>query len=67
MDNDWILIYETNKEFESEIIRGMLAEHEIEAFIINKQDSAYLFGNFELYVMRNDVMKAKTLILNLNL
>jgi len=67
MENYWVLIYETNKGFEAEIVKGMLLEHEIEAFIINKQDSSYHFGSIEMYVSANDVMKAKTLILTLNL
>lgn len=66
MDEDWVLIFETNKDFEAELIKGMLKEHDIEVFIMNKQDSLYLIGNFEIYVTRNDVMKAKTLILNFN-
>lgn len=66
MENDWVLIYETDKNFEIEIIRGMLEEHGIDAVIVNKKDSAYLIGNFELYVSRDDVMLAKTLILNFN-
>jgi len=66
MDEDWVLIFETNKDFEAELIKGMLKEHDIEVFIMNKQDSLYLIGNFELFVTRNDVMKAKTLILNFN-
>jgi hypothetical protein len=66
MDEDWVLIFETNKDFEAELIKGMLKEHDIEAFVMNKQDSLYLIGNFEIYVTRDDVMKAKTLILNFN-
>ena len=66
MENDWVLIYETDKNFEIEIIRGMLEEHGIDAVIVNKKDSAYLIRNFELYVSRDDVMLAKTLILNFN-
>ncbi len=66
MENDWVLIYESDKDFEIEIIKGMLEENSIDAVIVNKKDSAYLIGNFELYVSRDDVMMAKTLILNFN-
>ena len=66
MENDWILIFETDKDFEAEIIKGMLKEHDIEAVIVNKRDSVYLIGTYELYVTLDDVMKAKTLILNFN-
>jgi len=66
MSEDWVLIFETDKDFKAELIKGMLKEHDIEVFVMNKQDSLYLIGNFELYVMRDDVMRAKTLILNYN-
>lgn len=66
MSEDWVLIFETDKDFEAEIIKGMLNENNIEVFIMNKKDSLYLIGNFELYVMRDNVMRAKTLILNYN-
>jgi len=42
--------------------RQMLADHNIHAFLVNKQDSAYKFGVVELYVNRDDVIRAKKLI-----
>lgn len=66
MEPDWVMVYETEKQFEIEIIKGMLMEHDIEAVVLNKKDSAYLFGYFELYVSRDNVMKSKTLILDFN-
>ncbi|MCK9611983.1 MAG: DUF2007 domain-containing protein [Bacteroidales bacterium] len=67
MGSDWVNIYESNKSYEVEIIKGMLLENEIEALIVNKQDSIYLFGEFELYVLQDNVIKAKSLIHNFNL
>ncbi len=61
-DQDWVKIYGTSKEYEIEMLRGMLLEYEIESVVVNKKDSAYLFGDFELYVTRENIMKAKTLI-----
>ncbi len=40
----------------------MLADHEIAAFIINKQDSTYKFGDIEIYTYRDNVIRAKKLI-----
>ncbi|MEI6123761.1 MAG: DUF2007 domain-containing protein [Bacteroidota bacterium] len=62
LDQEWVKIFETTKGYEIEIIKGMLFENEIGAVIINKKDSTYLFGEFELYVTRQNIMKAKTLI-----
>ncbi len=66
MDNDWVKIYESSKQYEAEIISGMLEENEIECIIMNKQDSVYLFGEIELYVKREEILRAKTLIQNIN-
>ena len=41
------------------MIKGLLANNEINSVVINKQDSSYMFGEHEVYVNRNDVVKAK--------
>jgi hypothetical protein len=66
MDNDWVKIYESGKQYEIELISGLLEENEIESVIMNKQDSVYLFGEYELYVKREEILKAKTLIQNID-
>ncbi len=48
--------------YKAELLKGLLTENEINAVIINKKDSAYLFGEVELYVTTNDAVKAKHLI-----
>ena len=65
MDNDWVKIYASGKQYEIEIIRGLLEEHDIESVVMNKQDSVYLFGDYELYVKREEILRAKTLIQNI--
>ena len=65
MDNDWVKIYESGKQYEIEIISGLLNENDIESVIMNKQDSVYLFGEYELYVKREEILRAKTLIQNI--
>lgn len=66
MEKNWTKIYSTVKMYKAEILKGMLEEHNIESFIINKQDSSYLFGEMELYVDADDVMKATRIIKNQN-
>ena len=66
MSEDWINIFTSSKLYEIELIRGLLLENDIESFVINKQDSAYLFGEIELLVQFNDVLKAKQIITNNN-
>jgi hypothetical protein len=62
MDSNWALIYSTGAPYKIELLKGMLAEHEIDSVIINKQDSSYLIGELELYVKAEDVVKAKRII-----
>jgi hypothetical protein len=67
MQNDWVVIFTTAKQYEVELVHGMLLENEIESIIVNKQDSSYFFGECELLVQREDILLAKTLIQNLDL
>jgi Putative prokaryotic signal transducing protein len=62
MSEERVLVYTTNKSFEAEMLRQFLSDNEIDAFIINKQDSSYHFGDVEIYVKRDDVIKSKLLI-----
>jgi hypothetical protein len=62
MEENWIIVYTTNKEYLAEMIIQMLEDNGIESFIINKKDSTYLFGDIEIYTLPDNVMRAKLLI-----
>ena len=63
MEKDWVKIYSTGQEYLAGILKDMLMEHNIEAVVMNKQDSSYLsFGDIELYVKSENAIKAKYLI-----
>ncbi len=62
MKGDQVYIHSTGTLYLAELIRQMLAEHEIPTYILNKQDSFYKFGDIELYANRDHVMRAKKLI-----
>ena len=62
VDKNWVKIYTTEVNYEAELLKGLLFENEIDAIIINKKDSSYLFGELELYVQADDVVKAKHVI-----
>ena len=47
---------------EAEIIKGLLTFNEINSVVINKQDSSYMFGYFEVYVNRDDAVKASIIL-----
>ncbi|MCD4695319.1 MAG: DUF2007 domain-containing protein [Bacteroidales bacterium] len=62
MDNNWTKISTTPDQYKAELIKGFLAEHDIEVFIINKKDSAYLFGELEIYVLADNAVRANHLL-----
>ena len=62
MEKGWIIVYTTNILYQAELFRNVLGDNGIESFIINKQDSSYKFGVIEVYVKRDNVLKAKMLV-----
>lgn len=65
MEKDWVKVYASNVSYEAEIIKGMLLENEIEAVVVNRQDSSFvtmLPGMDEVYVHQSNEAKAKELI-----
>jgi hypothetical protein len=57
-----VYIYSSGQPYQAELVKQMLTDHNIQSFLVNKQDSAYKFGEVELYVNRDDVIRAKKLI-----
>jgi len=55
----WVSIFSSSKLQEAEMIKGLLTFNEINSVVVNKQDSFYKFGEFEVFVNRRDVVKAK--------
>lgn len=62
MTNNRVAVYTTNQLFEAEMIKQYLSDHNISAFVLNKMDSAYHFGEIEILVTRDDVIRSKKLI-----
>jgi len=62
MGSDLVHIYSSGQVYKAELVKQMLADHNISAFQVNKQDSAYKFGEIEIFVDRDDVIRAKMLI-----
>lgn len=62
MEPNMVHIFSSGQPYQAEMARQMLADHNIQSFLVNKQDSAYKFGVVELYVNRDDVIRAKKLI-----
>ena len=62
MEEHLVHIYSTGQPYTAELVKQMLIDNNIGTFLVNKQDSTYKFGEVELYVNRDDVIRAKMLI-----
>jgi hypothetical protein len=62
MENEWVKLTTVNGLAEAEMMKGMLAENGIECTILNKEDSAFLIGYVQLFVIKDNLSKAKDLI-----
>jgi len=58
----WQKIYSTDLPFRAEIVRLRLERQEYNPVLLNKKDSSYLFGNYEVYVAREYVLDAIKII-----
>jgi hypothetical protein len=65
MEKGWLIVYEAMDELRVETARQTLERFEIDSVIINKQDRVYKFGQIELYVHRDNVIRAKQILKDL--
>lgn len=63
MREGWLKIYTSSEYYKAEIVRQVLAENEIEAVLMNKQDSLYRFGEVEVYIKKADFDNALEIII----
>lgn len=62
MEDNWQMVYSSPLIHQVEIVQAVLTEYEIESVIINKKDSSYHFGELELYVQQDNVLRARQII-----
>ena len=59
----WEMLFSSDKSYQVEILKSLLEEDDIDAVILNHQDSSYvLIGEIELYVKRSDVLQARQVL-----
>ncbi len=61
-NDDWISVYSTDMLYKAEIVKQVLSDNNIMAFVLNKRDSFYQFGDIEVYVKPGNVMRAKYIV-----
>jgi hypothetical protein len=62
--SNWARVYSTPEDYKAEIIKSILEDEGIHCVVVDKKDTAYggTFGEIEVYVQRESVIKAKHLI-----
>ncbi|MCK5839416.1 MAG: DUF2007 domain-containing protein [Bacteroidales bacterium] len=63
MDTKWTKIYSSTLLYKVDILKGLLAENNIQSVIVNKKDSVYLIGEIELFVNVEDAFRAKQILI----
>ena len=58
MMKNWQVVYKSENAHRAEIVRAILDEEELSPVLINKKDSNYHFGLFEVYVSPDNVIRA---------
>ena len=56
MFDNWVVIYASDQLYKAEMARDYLNDHGIECVIMNKKDSAYMFGDIEVYVPTEEAL-----------
>jgi hypothetical protein len=56
--SQWEKLYETPVKHRAEMMRALLENNNIPTVILNKQDSSYLFGHFEVHVHTDYMIQA---------
>lgn len=62
MEKNWVCIFYTSTSYLAEIAKDLLHQEYIEAVIINKKDSNYQFGTLEVFVERDNAIRAKHIL-----
>jgi hypothetical protein len=65
MEKEWVQIFVSQDSLQIEFARQSLESMEIDSVIVNKQDSTYKFGHFELYVHRDNAVRSKQILKDL--
>ena len=60
----WQVVFTTRLLYKAEIVRGILEENNLKPVIMEKQDSMYKIGYFEVFVTQEQVLKALKTIEN---
>ena len=58
----WVSIFKNDNQYRAEIVKAVLEDNEVPAVVVNKKDTAYHLGYYEVHVGADDVLKAIKII-----
>jgi len=59
---NWKTVFKTDKLYQVQIVKDYLQDKELQPIIVDKKDSAYQLGYYEIVVTVEEVMRAIKLI-----
>ena len=59
---NWQKVYEDAQEYRAAIVHSILKENFLDPVIVNKKDTNYQFGSFEVHVAPDHVIRALKII-----
>ncbi len=60
--SSWQKVFEDQSVHRAEIVKAVLSDREMNPVLVNKKDSAYQFGHFEVHVAPDNVLRAIKII-----
>jgi len=63
--SNWVIIYESNNPTQSQIVKSVLEDNDIEVVLVDKMDSMHkhlMNASIELHISPDNVIKAKYII-----
>jgi hypothetical protein len=62
--SQWKVVFKSGEAYQAEIVKDVLEDHGFHPVIVNKKDSSYHFGYFEVHVETHEVLDTMQLIKN---
>lgn len=62
--NNWVSVYTTPMAHRAEMVKAILEEEGLSPVIVDKKDSSYKFGYYEVYVSEEEALIAANKISN---
>ncbi len=59
---EWQKVFQDQQRYRAEIVKAILEDNNLDPVLLDKKDSAYLFGHFEIHVAADHVMRALKII-----